>query len=222
MKYKAKISTYEKDLERFYLKKFEKESQKLKKNYEFQIKVKIEEKDKMLNLLLSDIAKYKELDKQYQISYISLNDHELILNKIRNDMEKEISMLKAKLNLTKFKLEQSQFTSIHTNGYNNSKQRKASVITSLIKNFINVDTYNSAIESTAKFSYTNTEYKECLTSTRNRDHKNMFILHRSTDANYLNTSNLNEKNYYDVMTYKFRIIFNKKIQLIRLKLFTLI
>ena len=66
------------------MKKFEKESQKLKRNYEFQLKLKTEEKEKILNLLVSDVAKYKELEKQYQISFISLNDHELILNKVRN------------------------------------------------------------------------------------------------------------------------------------------
>ena len=183
------------------MKKFEKESQKLKRNYEFQLKLKTEEKEKILNLLVSDVAKYKELEKQYQISFISLNDHELILNKVRNDLEKEIRMLKAKLDLTHFKQDESQSTNIDTNRNKNSKHRNACVISSLIKNFINVDTYDTALESTAKFSYTNTEYKECLTSSRNRDHKNMITLHRSTDANYLNNShlNLNEKIYDNVL-----------------------
>ena len=45
------------------MKKFEKESQKLKRNYEFQLKLKTEEKEKILNLLVSDVAKYKELEK---------------------------------------------------------------------------------------------------------------------------------------------------------------
>ena len=53
---------------------------------------------------------------------------------------------------------------------------------------------NSVIDSHAKFSYTNTEIRDCLNSNRNLDKKSNNILNKHIDLSYLNFSKIEYQN----------------------------
>ena len=125
--YKAKIFNFEKDLERFYVTRFEKEKLRMKNNYDYIIKEIIVEKDNKYDELLSELKKEREFVKEYKNSFISLTDHEIILNKLKNDFEKEINIYKGKLETIHNRFDESQFTYLDNNKNRSSKTKCASV-----------------------------------------------------------------------------------------------
>ena len=70
----------------------------------------------------------KNTTKEYKISYISLDYHEIILNRTKNKLIKEINNYSEKMNLTNFKkLEESHFTDLDSNINRNYRQKNAFV-----------------------------------------------------------------------------------------------
>ena len=130
--------TYEKELEKFYLKKYEKENQTQRNKNENQIKILIDEKDKKYQDVLSELRRQREIVKEYKNSFISLNDHEILLNNLKNDLEREINKYKGKLDSIQFKNEESDFTNIDTHKNNDSISKNACVFIYIIKQEINL------------------------------------------------------------------------------------
>ena len=99
----------------------------MKNNYDYIIKEIIVEKDNKYDELLSELKKEREFVKEYKNSFISLTDHEIILNKLKNDFEKEINIYKGKLETIHNRFDESQFTYLDNNKNRSSKTKCASV-----------------------------------------------------------------------------------------------
>ncbi len=127
--------SYEKDLERFYLRRYEREIANIKRNFESKFEEIIEENELRNRELIREIHELKEVLKGYRNNYISLNDHEIILNKLKNDLYKEIRNQKNKLDLIQSRrTEESQLiTEFDLNRNKNQKQKKAYVIYILLR-----------------------------------------------------------------------------------------
>jgi hypothetical protein len=127
--------SYEKDLERFYLRRYEREITNIKRNFESKIEEILEEKELRNRELIHEIHELKEVLKEYRNNYISLNDHEIILNKLKSDLYKEIRNQRNKLDLIQSRrTEESQLiTEFDNNRNKNLKPKKAYVKSILLR-----------------------------------------------------------------------------------------
>jgi len=85
--------------------------------------------------LIHEIHELKEVLKEYRNNYISLNDHEIILNKLKSDLYKEIRNQRNKLDLIQSRrTEESQLiTEFDNNRNKNLKPKKAYVKSILLR-----------------------------------------------------------------------------------------
>jgi len=113
LKLKQKYATLESRLDNYYKLQLQKDKERGKLEVELKVKENVIEKEMKINSYEKELELYYVKLKEYENSYLHLDDHQLIVTKANNELAKQLEINKGlELDLGKMKIEKSTYLEI--------------------------------------------------------------------------------------------------------------